>query len=145
MLDRRLDTTWWALRLALGIVPIVAGADKFWNALTDWRAYLSPQVEALLPVPGEVFLQAAGVVEVAVGILVLTRWTRIGAYAACAWLVAIAASLVASGRFLDVAARDAVMAVAAFALARLDTVRQPVASGAADERAPAALEQVAGT
>ena len=64
-----------------------------------------------------------GVVEIAVGLLILTRWTRIGAYVASAWLLLIAVNLVSTGHFLDVAARDVAMAVAAFALARLEEVR----------------------
>lgn len=55
----------------------------------------------------------------AVGVAILTRWTRLGAYVAMAWLAAIALNLVAMGSFFDVAARDLEMAIAAYALARL--------------------------
>ena len=41
------------------------------------------------------------------------------------WLLAITINLVSMGAFLDVAARDVVMATAAFALARLATVCEP--------------------
>jgi len=43
--------------------------------------------------------------------------------AAC-WLVAIAVNLVAMEKFYDIAVRDVLLAVAAFALARLSAVRQ---------------------
>src|SRR5512141_2100550 len=33
------------LRLGYGLVPIIAGADKFTNLLVDWEKYLSPEVE----------------------------------------------------------------------------------------------------
>ena len=46
MLDKRLTTPWWTLRLAYGLVPIVAGLDKFTNLLTDWTQYLSPALLA---------------------------------------------------------------------------------------------------
>jgi hypothetical protein len=46
------------------------------------------------------------------------------------WLLAIALNLVSTGRFLDVAARDVVMAAGAFALARLAS-RVEVARAAA--------------
>src|SRR6184192_3334689 len=40
------------LRVGYGLVPIVAGADKFTNLLADWEQYLSPEVERRLPVDG---------------------------------------------------------------------------------------------
>src|SRR5689334_16298003 len=49
MLDQRLTTPWWTLRLAYGLVPIVAGLDKFTNLLTDWTQYLSPTMARVLP------------------------------------------------------------------------------------------------
>ena len=39
-----------------------------------------------------------------------------------AWLILIALTLVSGGRFFDVAVRDLVMAVGAFALAKLSAV-----------------------
>jgi hypothetical protein len=64
------------------------------------------------------FMRLAGVLEMALGAAVLKGPTRIGAYAASAWLAAITANLISSGKHFDVAARDANLAVAAFVLAR---------------------------
>jgi len=58
-----------------------------------------------------------------VGLAILTRWTRLGAYVASAWLLAIAINLVSAGMFIDIAVRDIEMALAAFVLARLTEVR----------------------
>ena len=110
------------LRVAFGLVPILAGLDKFLNVLTDWSSYIAPFAERLLPLSPGVFLGIVGVVEIAVGILVWTRFVRIGAYAAAGWLALIALNLVAAG-FLDIAVRDLVLAVAAFSLARLSEVK----------------------
>ena len=52
MLDQRLTTPWWTLRLAYGLVPIVAGLDKFTNIVTDWTQYLSPALARVLPLDG---------------------------------------------------------------------------------------------
>ena len=128
--EKRLDSVWWALRIGLGLVPVLAGLDKFFNVLTDWNKYLSPAVVDLLPVSGPTFMGLVGVIEMIVGLAILTRWTRIGAYVAAGWLVAIAANLVTTGTFLDVAVRDLVMAIAAYALARLTEIREAAASGA---------------
>src|SRR6185295_1547041 len=118
-----------------GVIPIVAGLDKFLNLLTHWEQYISPLALRLLPLGAPAFMRIVGVVEIAVGLLVLTRWTRIGAYAASGWLVLIALNLLTSGRYLDVAARDVALAVAAFALARLEEARA-TAPQSAGEPAP---------
>src|SRR5262245_524765 len=94
MLDEHLDKPWWALRLTYGLVPIVAGLDKFTNLLTDWTQYLSPIGERVLPFSASTFMHIVGIIEIVAGILVLTRWTRIGAYIVGAWLIAIALNLV---------------------------------------------------
>ena len=118
------DTAWWALRIGLGLGPFLAGLDKFFNLLTDWGMYLNPRLASLLPMGPEAFMRSVGVIEMIVGLAILTSWTRLGAYVAAAWLTSIALSLVAGGMFLDVAVRDLEMAVAAFVLARLTEARE---------------------
>ena len=123
-IERKVESARQALRVAFGVVPFLAGLDKFFNLLADWPQYLSPAAAAILPVSAPTFMHFAGVVEMVVGIAILTRWTAIGSYVAAVWLVAIALNLVASGHFLDVAVRDLVMATAAYALARLTEARE---------------------
>jgi uncharacterized membrane protein YphA (DoxX/SURF4 family) len=121
--DDKLNSAWWALRIGLGAGPFLAGLDKFFNLLADWQIYLNPMAERLLPVSGATFMHIVGVIEMIVGLTILTRWTRIGSYIAMLWLVAIAVNLISTGRFLDVAVRDLEMAIAAYTLARLTEVR----------------------
>jgi hypothetical protein len=123
-MDRRLNSSWWALRIALGVAPFLAGLDKFFNLLTNWTLYLNPLALRIIPVGPATFMRAIGVVEMIVGIAILTRWTRLGAYVAAAWLVGIALNLVTMGAFFDVAVRDLLIAVAAFTLAQLTEARQ---------------------
>jgi len=125
-MDQRLNSSWWALRIALGLAPFLAGLDKFFNLLTKWTMYLNPLALRVVPVAPETFMRAVSVIEMIVGIAILTRWTRLGAYVAAAWLVCIALNLVSMGAFLDVAVRDLLIAVAAFSLARLTEVRVSV-------------------
>src|SRR5262245_1404792 len=101
-MDKHIDTSWWTLRLTYGLVPIVAGADKFTNLLVDWKQYASPLL-GHLPIPVATLMMMIGVIEIAAGCLVLSRHTRLGAYVVGAWLVGIALNLVTTGRFLDVA------------------------------------------
>ena len=123
-MEQRLDSSWWALRIGLGLAPFLAGLDKFFNLLTNWKMYLNPLVLRLVPVDPGTFLHAVGVIEIIVGLAILTRWTRLGAYIAAAWLVGIALNLVTMGTFFDIAVRDILLAIAAFTLARLTEVRR---------------------
>lgn len=109
------------LHYTYGIVPIVAGLDKFTNILTDWDHYLAPSTIQLLPFSAGTFMIIVGVVEIVAGILVLAKPT-IGGYVVAAWLTLIALSLLINGIYLDVAVRDLVMAIGAFSMARLAKV-----------------------
>jgi uncharacterized membrane protein YphA (DoxX/SURF4 family) len=131
LMDKHLDTSWWTLRLTYGLVPIVAGADKFTNLLVDWKQYLSPLADNL-PVSASTFMMIVGVIEILAGAIVLSRFTRVGAYVVGAWLVGIALNLVTTGHYFDVAVRDLVMAVGALTLAKLSEAREA-------RRAPAAV------
>jgi uncharacterized membrane protein YphA (DoxX/SURF4 family) len=131
-MDKKLERAWWVLRIGLGVGPILAGADKFFNFFTNWEMYLNPLAPQLLHIQPATFMHVVGLVEVAVGIAVLTRFTRYAAYVAMVWMWCIAASLVAQWGFLDVAVRDIEISLGAFALATLSEVRE------------AALEQSAG-
>ena len=122
-MDTRLDTPYLALRFGIGLTATLAGADKFFNLLTDWGMYLSPTAAAMLPVSPSAAMAVVGVVELCVGLAILTGWTRYGALIAAAWLLGVAGNLVLAG-FLDIAVRDVVMAMAAFTLARLAEVRE---------------------
>ena len=107
------------LRIIFGLVPIVAGLDKFTDLLANWNAYLNPLVLRILPMSDTGFMHLVGIIEIIAGALVLTK-PRIGAYVVMAWLIAIALQLVLWGHYLDIAVRDLVMALTgALTLARL--------------------------
>ncbi len=123
MLDSRLNAAWWALHLGLGIVPILTGIDKYFDKLANWGMYLSPLATKVLPISETTLMHAIGPVEIVVGLAILTRWTRWGSYVLAVWLLAIAANLVSTGMFFDLAARDVLIAIAAFTLARMAEAR----------------------
>ena len=114
-------SVWTILRFTFGLVPIVAGLDKFTDLLTNWDMYLHPGIASMLPFSVHTFMQIVGVIEIIAGVLVLIK-PAIGAYVVMAWLIAIALTLLASGKYLDVAVRDLVMSIGAFSLARLSKV-----------------------
>ncbi|MCM8568593.1 hypothetical protein NE848_04335 [Gramella jeungdoensis] len=106
------------LKYTFGLVPIVAGLDKFANILTNWSQYISDGFAEILPFEPSTFMMIVGIIEILAGILVLTH-TKVGAYIVSAWLTVIALSLLFSWSYIDVAVRDLVMAISAFCLARL--------------------------
>lgn len=115
MKDRSLDSIYLPLKITFGLVPLLAGLDKFVGLLADWESYLSPWVRGILPFSGATFMMIVGVIEAIVGVAILTRFTRLGAYVAMGWLVSIALNLLLVGAF-DVAVRDLAMAVGAYSL-----------------------------
>src|SRR5215216_482090 len=107
------------LKYLFGLVPIVAGLDKFTNLLANWEAYLNPMILRLIPVTAHQFMLAVGVIEIVAGVLVFMK-PRLGAFVVMAWLLAISAQLILWGQYLDIAVRDIVMALGgALTLARL--------------------------
>ncbi|WP_190808519.1 hypothetical protein [Flagellimonas sp. S3867] len=106
------------LKYTYGLVPIIAGLDKFTNLLTDWGQYVSAGFSDMLPLEAGTFMMIVGVIEIIAGILVFVK-PKVGALVVMSWLIAIALVLVFSGKYIDVAVRDLVMAVGAFALAKL--------------------------
>ena len=77
--DSRLDQGWWVLRFGLGVGPFLAGLDKYFNFLTNWTGYISPLALKILPFSGQTFTYIVGVIEMIVGLAILTKWTRVGA------------------------------------------------------------------
>jgi uncharacterized membrane protein YphA (DoxX/SURF4 family) len=111
-------SVWTVLRFTFGIVPIIAGLDKFTDLLVNWDTYLHPSIVSMLPFSAHTFMQIVGVIEIIAGILVFVK-PLIGGYVVMAWLICIALQLIASGNYYDVAVRDLVMSIGAMSMARL--------------------------
>lgn len=122
--DDRLNTSWWVLRIGLGVGPIITGIDKYFNRLTDWGMYLSPMATKIVPVSAPTFMHIVGAVEIIAGLIVLSRWTKFGSYLVTLWLLGIAVNLLTTGMFYDLAMRDVEIALGGFALSQLTAVRE---------------------
>jgi len=122
--DSRLNVGWWALRIGLGVGPIITGVDKFFNKLTEWGMYLSPIATRIVPISATTFMRSVGVIEIIAGLIVLSRWTKLGSYIVMIWLIGIAVNLLTTGMFYDLAMRDVEIAIGAFALSQLTVVRE---------------------
>jgi len=116
--NRSLRSVFNLMKLTFGIVPIVAGLDKFTNLLTQWDHYISPGIAGMLPFSPHTFMMIVGVIEIVAGIVVLAK-PAIGGFIVAAWLTLIALTLLSGGNYFDVAVRDLVMAIGAFSFAQL--------------------------
>ncbi len=106
-----------SLYWTFGLLPIIAGLDKYLNFLTDWEKYIKA-FEGIIPVSLKTFMMIVGAIEIIAGIVVFII-PRIGAFIVALWLACIVIVLVAGMNYYDVAARDLVMAVSAFCLGKL--------------------------
>lgn len=122
--DHRLDNpafqAFTLLRIGFTVAPILFGLDKFLDWLVDWRIYLAPEINDLVPGDAHQALLAIGVVEIVAGIVVAVR-PKFGGYLVAAWLAGIITNLLLQADFYDVALRDFGLLLAALTLARLAT------------------------
>ncbi|MGX1753185.1 hypothetical protein [Sphingobacterium sp. NPDC055346] len=116
--NHTLNSTYNLLKYAFVVVPIVAGADKFTNLLTNWEQYVNPSIADLLPFSAALFMKIVGLIEIVAGLIVFKK-PELGGFIVSAWLTLIALSLLAGFIYVDVAVRDLVMAIAALSMARL--------------------------
>ena len=106
------------LRVGFTVAPILFGLDKFLDWLVDWRIYLAPEINDLIPGSAHQAMLAIGVVEIVAGLVVAVR-PRFGGYLVAAWLAGIITNLLLQADFYDVALRDFGLLIGALALARL--------------------------
>ena len=108
----------WLMRVGFTVLPIVFGADKFADLLTNWDKYLAPWVSNLLPGSTHNLMYAVGGIEIVAGLAVLVK-PRFGAFLVAAWLAGIIVNLLSIHGYYDVAVRDFGLLLAALTLARL--------------------------
>jgi hypothetical protein len=108
------------LRTGFAVAPILFGLDKFFDWLVDWRIYLAPEINDLIPGNAHQAMLIVGVVEIVAGVVVALR-PRFGGYLVAAWLAGIIVDLLLQGDFYDIALRDFGLLLGALALARLAT------------------------
>src|SRR3954451_4349449 len=111
----------WLLRIGFTVAPILFGLDKFLNWLVDWRIYLAPQFNDLIPGNAHQAMLAVGVIEIVAGVAVALK-PRFGGYLVAAWLGGIIINLLVQANYYDVALRDFGLLLGALTLARLAVV-----------------------
>jgi len=105
-------------------LPIIAGADKFFDLMVMWDNYLAPIVPQTLGISAHTFMLIVGVIEIVAGLIVLVR-PQIGAYIVGLWLLGIIVNLLLRGGAYDIGLRDFGLSLGAFALARISAEFNP--------------------
>lgn len=111
---------YWLLRVGFVVAPILFGLDKFFDKLVDWKIYLAPEIDDLIPGNDHQAMLIVGAIEIVAGLVVAVR-PMFGGYLVAAWLAGIIVNLLILGDFYDVALRDFGLLIGALALARLAT------------------------
>jgi len=132
-ITKRINSVFNIMKFTYGVVPIVAGLDKFTNLLTHWEQYLNPSIASVLPFSPHTFMMIVGVIEIVAGLIVLSK-PVIGGYIVMSWLICIAFSLIAGGGYFDVAVRDLVMAIGAYSFVQIAKVAVASKTHVAHER-----------
>lgn len=76
--SKNLHLSYQILRYTYGILFILVGADKFFNLMTDWHQFISPQMGGILPISQGLVLKLFGVSQIIAGLLLFTRWIAWG-------------------------------------------------------------------
>ena len=106
--ENKLNSMWTIARYVYGLVPIVIGADKFFSFIVDWNIYVSPFAASVIPIMH--LVPIVGIIEIAAGLLILTKYPRFGAYLVAAWLGLIIVNLFMIGGLYDIILRDIAIA-----------------------------------
>jgi hypothetical protein len=116
------------LRVGFTVAPILFGLDKFLNWLVDWRIYLAPELNDIIPGNAHQAMLVVGAIEIVAGLVVALR-PKFGGYLVAAWLGGIIVNLLLQADFYDIVLRDFGLLLGALALARLATAfdRSPTA------------------
>ena len=116
--NEKVWNVWSLLKDTYGLIPLIAGLDKFTNLLTRWEDYLNPAVLQIVTFDAQTFMYFVGIVEIIAGLIVFLN-PRIGGYIVMTWLIGISINLISTGNYFDIAVRDIAMAIGAFGLAKL--------------------------
>ncbi len=111
--------SFWLLRIAFTVAPILFGLDKFAEVLTDdWTRYLASEFNDIIPGSAQDAMYMVGAVEIVAGLVVLVS-PRFGGLLVASWLAGIIVSLLLVGGYGDIALRDFGLLLGALTLARL--------------------------
>ncbi|MBA2306739.1 hypothetical protein H0W26_01240 [Candidatus Dependentiae bacterium] len=112
-MNARLLWTYRLLYMTYVLLPIVAGADKFFYNIGLWPLYINPAIPLFLNMSMDAFMKWMGVVEILVGLVVLWK-PALGGRIVTLGVLAIAINVFSTGLHWDVAVRDIIIALGSY-------------------------------
>lgn len=105
--EKKFNALLCGLKYIYGLVPIVIGLDKFFFYIVDWNIYVSPLVITYFPTIIAVRIAPlVGIVEIFAGVVILSKYSRFGAYLVAAWIGVVVLNLLTIGGMYDIVLRD---------------------------------------
>jgi len=122
---QHLDKLIMFLKYVYGLFFVVVGLDKFFNIITMWEKYFSVSILNMLPLSAATVVMFVGIIEIAIGAMTLTKWTKLGAHLMTGWFGIVVLNFLTMGSlYLDIAARDVLLGVGTCSLGCLVTIRE---------------------
>jgi hypothetical protein len=116
---QRLSAAWWLLKLTYGAFFIWSGAYKLLGSVEPLFGMVSPYFKSLIPLSLIDFFTLFAWLEVIIGVMILTIFTRVGAYLGALLVLTISVNLFMMDKFFTLGINDLVIAAALIALALL--------------------------
>jgi hypothetical protein len=120
--EKKLNTMWSISKYVYGLVPILIGVDKFFFFIVNWNIYVSPFAASIIPM--SYLVPGVGIIEIIAGLLILTHWTRFGAYLVATWIGIIIFNLLLIGGLYDIILRDIAIAFGYIMLGMLTELKE---------------------
>lgn len=124
--ENKFNTIWTISKYVYGLVPIIIGADKFFFFIVNWNIYVSPFAASIIP--ALYLVPIVGIIEIIAGLLILTKYTRFGAYLVAAWIGIVIINLFMIGGLYDIILRDVAIAFGYLMFAMLTQVKETATS-----------------
>lgn len=121
----KLYLAWWILRITYGTLFIIVGMDKFVNVLTNWYQFLGEIILNLIPFSYDYFLMIFGIVQIAAGLFLFTRWFYWGIYIIFALLFLIFINLLTTPYSILVMTHDLLMIIGMIVFTQLSLIVKP--------------------
>jgi len=125
--DNKFNTIWTVSKYVYGLVPVLIGLDKFSFLIVDWNIYVSPFAASIIPI--STLVPLVGIIEIAAGLLILTKYPRFGAYLVAAWIGIIIINLFMIGGLYDIILRDIAIAFGYIVFGMLTELKESSISG----------------
>ncbi len=91
------------LRIVYGLYWGIIGVDKFFGFVTESEFRVSKLTLSFIPLSLPQLLRVIGTLEIAIAVMILTQWPRLGAICGIILMTAIIVNLIAMKEHYDIA------------------------------------------